>query len=194
MIVERRSDSTTACSARAFDRKKRVRWKLVAPIAEKKTKRSDPGALGGAQQAGGAEAVHLLEPARRLVADRRAEVDDGLDPAHRVPEAVRVAEVGERDLYVDPLGAEPARIAHERANGVPALEQLGDERRTDDAGCPRDQDHRWRHPTRPPPPAGSDARRARCHRMRARTAGLVPAARIQGQPPPTDRPTEGSHT
>ena len=35
-------DSRTACSASAFERKKRVRWNPVAPIAEKKTKRDTP--------------------------------------------------------------------------------------------------------------------------------------------------------
>ncbi len=147
MIVLRRSDSATACSASAFERKKRVRWKLVAPIAEKKTKRSTP-ARSAARSRRTVPSPFTSSSRRggwsRIVAPRWI---DGLDPAHRVPEPVRVAEVGEGDLDVDPLRPEPARIADERANRVPPLEELGDERRAHDARCPRDEDHPARHPT-----------------------------------------------
>ena len=40
--IERTLASATACSASALARKKRARWKLDAPRAEKKTKCSTP--------------------------------------------------------------------------------------------------------------------------------------------------------
>src|SRR5215213_10607621 len=70
----------------------------------------DARALGRAQEARRPEAVHLLEPPWRLVADRGAEVDHRLHAPQRVPEPVRIAEVSEGDLHVHALGAKPPRL------------------------------------------------------------------------------------
>ena len=111
-----RFDSATARSASAFVRCTRERWCGEAPSGDRKTKRSTPGGLGGAQQAPGGDAVDLLDRRLRLVALRGGEVDDGLDAAQGVAEGRRVAEVAERDLHPHALRAEPPRVAHQAAD------------------------------------------------------------------------------
>ena len=138
------SDARTARSASALARKNRVRWNSVAPIAEKKTKRLDPRGLRGPQQARRPEAVDLLDPRPRLVADRRREVDHGVDPPQRLacdPRVRELAEVPERDPHLDPQAAELAGVAHEDPHLVAALEQLRDEGPAHGPGRASYQDH-----------------------------------------------------
>ncbi len=142
----------TRSSASALERKNRVRWKLVAPRALKKTNRSNPGLLGRRDQAMGAERGDLLDPPRRLVAHRGGEVDDGVDAANGVAQAARVAEVGERELDPHPLGTEAPRVADQAADLVSFLEQHRQQRRAHDAGPSGEQNHR-REPY--PRPAGA---------------------------------------
>ncbi len=83
-------------------------------------------ALGGAQQAHRCQPVQLLDPVRGLVADRRRQVDDGVDAAQRLTHQVGVghlAEVAERDLHVDPPWSQPPWLAHEAAHVLALLEQ-----------------------------------------------------------------------
>ena len=75
------------------------------------------GALGGPHQAERRERVQLLDRPARLVADRRRQVHDRVDPAQRVTERARVGEVAERDLDPHPLVAQPALVAHQSAHG-----------------------------------------------------------------------------
>ena len=122
-----------------------MRWAAEALRALKKTKRSYPAALGGAQQPYRRQPVQLLDPVRRLVADRRRQVDHGVDPAQRLPHQVGVrhlAEVAERDLHVDPALAEPPRLADQAAHVLAALQQQRQQARADAAGCPGQQQHR----------------------------------------------------
>ena len=88
----------------------------------------DAGALGGAQQAQRAEPIHFLDPARRLIADRRGEVDHRVGAAQRMAKRVRVAEIAERELDPNPVRPEQARIAHEGAHGLSRLDQGGEQR------------------------------------------------------------------
>ena len=99
------------------------------------------GALGGAQQAQRPEAVDLLDAARRLVADRRREVDHRVAAAHGVPQSVGIGEVDERELHVDALGAEAARLAHERTHLMAPGEQQREQRRAHHPCRAGDKDH-----------------------------------------------------
>ena len=66
------------------------------------------------------------QPPRRLVADRRRQVDDGVDAAQALAHRVRVgeiAEVPERDLHVDPPRPQPARVPDQAADVLAALQQ-----------------------------------------------------------------------
>ena len=102
----------------------------------------DAGLLGRPQQPVGAERGHLLDPPRRLVADRRRQVDHGVGAADRVAQAPRVAEVGERELHADPLGPEPPRIADQAADLVARVEQHRQQRRAHHPRPSGEQDHR----------------------------------------------------
>jgi len=65
----------------------------------------DPAALGRTQQAHRRQAVQLLDPVRWLVADRRRQVNDGVDAAQCLAHQVGVrhlAKIAEGDLHVDP--------------------------------------------------------------------------------------------
>ena len=78
---------------------------------------------------------------RGLVAHRAGEVDDGADAAQRVAEGGRIGEVAERDLHPDPLGPEPARVAHEAAHRLAARGQAAQQRRADRPGGAGEQEH-----------------------------------------------------
>ena len=80
----------------------------------------DAGALGGAQQTQGPESVHLLDAARRLIADRRGEVDHGVGAAERVAKRVRVAEIAERELDPNPCGPSRRGSRTSARTGSPA--------------------------------------------------------------------------
>ncbi len=139
-------EPATRSSASAFARKKRVRWKLVAPSALKKTNRLDARLLGRAQQPVRAERGHLLDAARRLIANRGGQVDHRVGAADGVAEAARIAEIGERELHANPLRTESARIANQAADLVARVEQPGQQRGAHDAGPSGEQDHP-RNPT-----------------------------------------------
>ena len=116
----------------------------------------DPAALGGAQQAHRGQPVQLLDPVRRLVADRRRQVDHPVDPAQRLAHEIGVrhlAEVAERDLHVDPVGTEAARLADEAAHVLATLEQHRQQPRSDASSRPRQQ----QHPPNPRDPASLHA-------------------------------------
>ena len=103
-----------------------------------------PAASDGVQQPRGREAVELLDR-RRLVADRRRQVDHGVHAPQRLASDSRVAEVGqvaERDPDLDPHSAESAGVADEHADVVAALEQARQERLTDGSGGAGHEDHR----------------------------------------------------
>ena len=114
-IVVSRSASSTACSASAFARKKRAGECSDAPIAEKKMNRFDARPLGGAHEPERRDGVELLDRAAGLVADRRGQVHDRVDAAHRVAERRGVAEVAQRDLHAHALRARAA-AARERGS------------------------------------------------------------------------------
>ena len=122
------SAPSTMSSASALERKKRVRWCRLAPIALKKMKRAHARGLRRAQQPVGAQGVDLLEPHRGLVTDRRGEVDHGVGAAHRVAQAARVGEVGERELHPDAVGPEPLRLTNQAANLVALGQELSEQR------------------------------------------------------------------
>ena len=137
-------EEATARSASHLARKKRVRWAAAASSALKKRKRSHAAALGRAQQPHRRQPVQLLDPLRRLVADRRRQVDDGVDAAQRLAHQVGIrhlAEVAEGDLHVDPALAEPPRLAHQAAHVLAALQQQRQQPRADAAGGPGQQQH-----------------------------------------------------
>jgi len=90
----------------------------------------DPGALGGAQQPPGREAVELLETGGGLVAPGAGQVDDRAHAAQRVAERAGVGEVSERDLDAHPRGTEPAWIADEAADRL-ARRDARQQRRAD---------------------------------------------------------------
>jgi hypothetical protein len=77
------------------------------------------GTLGGAHQPQRGDRVQLLDRRARLVADRRGEVHDRVDPAQRVAKRRRVGQVPQRDLHAHPLGSQPSRIPHEAAHPLP---------------------------------------------------------------------------
>ena len=97
------------------------------------------GPLGGPQQARGRQPVQLLDPCVGLVADRRREVDHGVRSAQRLALQMAVAEarqVAERDLDLDPMTAEPARVADQRPDVVAGLEQEREQRPADGSARP----------------------------------------------------------
>ncbi len=62
----------------------------------------------------------------RLVADRRRQVDHGVNAAQRLPHQVGIrhlAEIAERDLHVYAPLAEPPWLADEAANDLALLQQ-----------------------------------------------------------------------
>ena len=136
-----------------------MRWNSLAPSAEKKTKRLDPGPLGRPQEACGGEPVQLLDPCVGLVADRRREVDHRVRSAQRLALEMAVAQAGqvaERDLHVDPMAAEAARIAHQRPHVVARLQQEWKQRPAHGSARPGQQDHRrWTLPTHRRLPSGT---------------------------------------
>ena len=80
----------------------------------------------------------------RLVADRRREVDHGVDAAQRLARRCAVAEarqVAEGDLDVDAVPAEPARVADQGPDVVAGLEQQREQRPADGSGRAGEQDH-----------------------------------------------------
>ena len=81
------------------------------------------GALGGAQQPPGGEAVELLDRRPGLVALGAGEVDDGAHAAQRVAERGRIGEVAGGQLHVHPVGPEAPRVAHQAAHGLAARHQ-----------------------------------------------------------------------
>ena len=141
-MVVSSEERRTRSSASAFERKKRVRWKLVAPRALKKTKRSHARALGRREQAMGAECGDLLDAPRRLIAHGGREMDHGVDAADRMAQAPRIAEVGERELHAHALGPEATWIADQAADLVALVEQHRQHGRAHDAGPSGEQNHR----------------------------------------------------
>ena len=66
-----------------------------------------------------------------LVADRRREVDHRARSAQRLTLQVAVAKAGqvaERDLHLDPVTAEAARVADQRPHVVTGLQQEWEQR------------------------------------------------------------------
>ena len=127
---------TTARSASALARISRARLRVSR--AERREEHEAPraGALGGPDQPPGGDAVELLDRSVGLVADHRRQVHDRVDAAQRVAKRQRVAEVAERDLDADPLGAEPPRVAHQAADRRP--------RRRSAAAAAAARSSRWR--------------------------------------------------
>ena len=114
-----------SCAARTRPRPaRRAPWRAasacgrarVAPSAEKKTKRSTPARSAASTMRHVAMPLSSSIEPRGLVADRRGEVHDRVDAAHRVAERRRVGEVAERDLDPHALGAQPARVADQAAH------------------------------------------------------------------------------
>ena len=117
-----------------------MRWNSVAPSAEKKTKRSTPAR--SAARSSRAVASPFSSSIRRvgLVADRRREVDHRVDAAQRLALQMAVAEarqVAERDLHLDPLAAQPARVADQARTSSPRLEQQRQQRPADGSASRR---------------------------------------------------------
>ena len=103
-----------------------------------------PAALRRAQEPDRRQRVQLLDPVRRLVPDRRRQVDDRVDVTKRLAHEVGVghlAEVAESDLHVDPALAEPPRLAHQAAHVYAALEQQRQQPRSNASGCSGQQQH-----------------------------------------------------
>ena len=71
-----------------------------------------------------------------LVAHHRREVDDGVDAAQRMTEREVVAEVAERDLHPDPVGAQPPRIADQAADRRTIVDQAAQQGAADGPGGP----------------------------------------------------------
>ena len=59
-----------------------------------------------------------------------------------MPEGERIPDVPQRDLHVDPVLAELARIADQGPHLAAFGQQNGQELSPDHAGCSREQDHR----------------------------------------------------
>ncbi len=76
----------------------------------------DAGPLGGLHKPPSGDAGELLDRSPGLITDHRGEVNDRVDAAQRMAEREVVAEIAERDLDLDPLGAEAAWIAHQAAD------------------------------------------------------------------------------
>ena len=124
-----------------MERKNRVRWKPVAPIAEKKTKRSTPARSAERSRRTVASPLSssIVPPGwSRIVAARWITVSTPRI-AWRIEKGSR--EVAERDLDVDPVLAELPRVADEHAHLVALGEQRGQQLAADHAGCSREQDH-----------------------------------------------------
>jgi hypothetical protein len=102
----------------------------------------DARVLRRLQQPQRAEPVDLLDAAVLLVADRRRQVDDRVDASHRVTHRPRLSEVAESELDVDPLGAQPARVTHQRTHLVPRGQQLRQQRRSHRSRGAGDENHR----------------------------------------------------
>ena len=74
-----------------------------------------------------------------LVADRRREVDHRVRSAQRLTLKMAVAEAGqvpERDLHLDPMTAEAARVADQRPHVVTGLQQEREQRPADGSARP----------------------------------------------------------
>ena len=72
-------------------------------------------------------------------------MDDGVDASERLTAQVRVAEpreVAERELDVDPVATEPARVPHQRPHGLSGVQEQGQQSLADRPCGPRQQDHR----------------------------------------------------
>jgi len=104
-----------------------VRWNVVALIALKKWKRSTPASSAARSRRTLARPLSSSMQ-RRLVADRRRQVDDGRHPAQGLAQAVGVgqlAEVAERYLHVHPACSQAPRVADEAAHGLAPLHEQG---------------------------------------------------------------------
>src|ERR1700753_2248931 len=113
-----RGEHSPARSATHLARKKRVRWAAPASRALKKTKRRTPARSAACSRRTGARPLSSSGRGRGLVADRRRQVDDGVDAAQGLAHGVgigEVAEIAERDLHVDPSRAELARVGAQAA-------------------------------------------------------------------------------
>jgi hypothetical protein len=98
---------------------------------------------GRPQEACRGHRVQLLHRGVRLVADRRRQVDDGLDPAKRLAAQVLVvepAEIAEGELNLDPVAAETPWIADERTDRV-SFQQQRQQCPADGARGSGEQDH-----------------------------------------------------
>ncbi len=68
----------------------------------------------------------------------------------------QAGQVPERDLHVDPMAAEAARIANQRPHVVARLEQEWEQRPAHGSARPGQQDHRrWTLPTHRQLPSGA---------------------------------------
>ena len=107
-------------------------------MAEKNTNRDAPGALRGPDQPDRGQPVQRLERARRLIADRRAQVDHGVHAAQGVAERARIGQVTEGQLHPDPVGAQAARVPHQAPHRLGArVGQPPEHRAADRAGGSR---------------------------------------------------------
>ena len=141
-MVVSSGEERTRSSASAFERKKRVRWKLVAPRALKKTNRRTPACSAAASRRWVPSAV-ISSTFRggwsRIAAARWMTVSTPRT-AFRSPRGI--AEVGERELDADALGPEPPRIADEAADLVALVQQHRQQCRAHDTGPSGQQNHR----------------------------------------------------
>ena len=101
----------------------------------------DTRAPGRVDEPPGGDPAQLLDRALGLVADRRRQVDHGVDAAQRVAERGRVGEVAERDLHAHAILAEPARIAHQAAQRHLRGDQTPAEGASDQAACAGEEQH-----------------------------------------------------
>ena len=99
------------------------------------------GPLGGAHEPQRGDRVQLLDRGAGLVADRRCQVDHGVDPAERVAKRRRVRQVAQRDLHAHALVTEAARVAHEAAHGSRLRGEPPQQRPADGARGSGEQDH-----------------------------------------------------
>ena len=121
-----------------------MRWNSVAPSAEKKTKRSTPARSAARSRRAVARPFSSSTRAwgsSRIAAARWITVSRS---AQRLALEVAVAEprqVAERDLHLDPVAAQAARVADQRPHVVPGLEQQREQRPADGSARPGQQDH-----------------------------------------------------
>src|SRR3982074_2085731 len=102
-------------------------------------------------------------------------MDHGVDATQRVPEGEMIAEIAERDLHSDALGAEPPRVANEATNGRSGGRQPPEQGQSDRAGGARQQKHRQEATRRMPSSPVPDRPLAR-HRLQRNSENSWPTS------------------